>query len=74
MGRVKHDGVFVGLGLAGNLAKYDVVTAQSRKNQCGTPLRLGEIGEWKVRIAADTRFGQMHDGDVTSSPVDGIRP
>jgi hypothetical protein len=24
-----------------------------------------EIGERKVRIAAYTRFGQMHDGDIT---------
>ena len=41
IGRVKHDGVFVGLGLAGNLAKYDVVAAQGRKNQCRAPLRPG---------------------------------
>jgi hypothetical protein len=49
IGRVKHDGVFVGFGLAGNLAKYDVVAAQGRKNQCGTPLRLGQVGEWKMQ-------------------------
>jgi len=49
IGRVKHDGVLVGFGLAGNLAKYDVVAAQGRKNQCGTPLRLGQAGEWKMQ-------------------------
>jgi len=41
IGCAKHDGVFVEFGLAGNLAKYDVVTTQRRKNQGGTPLRLG---------------------------------
>src|ERR1035437_11177605 len=26
-----------------------VVTAQGRKNQCATPLRLGQAGEWKMQ-------------------------
>src|SRR5471030_1947073 len=49
IGCVKHDRVFVGFGLAGNLAKYDVLTAQGGKNQCGAPLRLGQVGEWKMQ-------------------------
>jgi hypothetical protein len=35
--------------LAGDLAKDDVVTAQGRKEQCGSALRLGQVGEWKVQ-------------------------
>ena len=47
--RFKPDGVFVGLGLAGNLAKDDVVTAEGRKDQCRGAFRLGQVGEWKLQ-------------------------
>src|SRR5450432_1850688 len=35
--------------LASDLAKYDVVTARGREHQCRTPLRLGQVGEWKMQ-------------------------
>jgi len=37
-------------------------------------LKIVQIGEWKVRIAANTYFGQMHNGDITTSAVHGVRP
>jgi len=49
IGRLKRNGVYVEFGLAGNLAKYQVVTAQGRENQCGTPLRLRQVREWKMQ-------------------------
>ena len=41
--------VFVGFCLAGNLAKYHIVTAQRRENQRRTPLRLGQVRERKIQ-------------------------
>ncbi len=31
-----------------------------------------QIREWKVRIAANADFRQMHDADITTSAVHGI--